>query len=173
MHIVQAIFVGATAFATATACTGSDKSSSAPSTAQDIEAFEQLGAEVDSVAAAYRADMMGSAMSAVETCRDVHVQYDADVRVLVGQMGDMSGGLDAFMGAHRGGDRADMACVAADMLSEIDRHHAVACQLADLPADQSEAAHHADVMISYAAHSMDRSEQMMQAVEGMDGDSEP
>ena len=169
MHTSQAIVVGAALFATTVACTDSSGSNPRPSTADDIEAFEQLSVDVGAAATAYRAEVTGSEMAAVETCREIHDQYDADVRTLVGQMGDMSGALDTFMGAHGGGDRADVSCVAADMLSEIDRHHAVACQLADLSADQSEAVHHADVMTSYTAHSMQRSEQMMRALDGMGG----
>ncbi len=78
-------------------------------------------------------------------------------------------GMDTFMGEHGGGDRADVGCATADMRSELDRHHAVACQLADLPADQAEAVRHVGVMTSLATHLDDRSDQMMAALDGADG----
>lgn len=39
-----------------------------------------------------------------------------------------------------------MGCAAAGLLSELDRHRAVACRLVDLPADQTEAVRHVGVM---------------------------
>jgi hypothetical protein len=169
MQTCRAIIVGAMAFASLPACTGSDGSSPTNTGSDDIASYQQFVAEVDSAAATYGEDMRGAGMTTVATCQGVHDEYDAGVRPRIMQMGAMSGGMDAFMGEHGGGDRADVGCATADMLSELDRHHAVACQLADLPADQAEAVRHVGVMTSLATHLDDRSDQMMAALDGAGG----
>jgi hypothetical protein len=169
MQTCRAIIVGAVVLVSVPACSGSDGSSSTHSGSDDIASYQQSVAEVDSAAATYRADMLGQGMTSVATCQNVHDQYDASVRPAVMQMGGMSGDLDAFMGQHGGADRADMGCAAAGMLGELDRHHAAACQLADLPADQAEAIRHVGVMTAYTNHLNERSAQMMTALGGTNG----
>jgi hypothetical protein len=173
MQICRAIVVGAIALAAAPACTGSGGSSPTQSGSDDIASYQRFVAEVGSAAATYEEDMLGAGMTTVATCQGVHDQYDADVRPQVIQMGAMSGGMDTFMGERGGGDRADVGCATADMLSELDRHHAVACQLADLPADQAEAVRHVGVMTSLATHLLDRSDQMAAALDGAGGSFGP
>ena len=155
--------------ASAPACTDSGGSSPTHSASNDIASYQQLAMDVESAAATYEEDMLSEEMMTVATCREAHAEYDAEVRPRVMQMGSMSGDMDAFMGEHGGGEMADVGCAAADMIAELDRHHAVACQLADLPADQSEAVRHVGVMTSYSTHLNDRSDQMMAAFGGAGG----
>jgi hypothetical protein len=145
------------------ACGGS---SSGTTNGDDIASYRQSVVDVQSAATQYRAAMLSDQMTTVAACQQVHDRYDAEVRTPVLNMGAMSGDLDSFMGQHGGAGMADMSCAAAGMSSELDQHDAVACRLADVSADQAEVVRHVGVMMSYAAHLSDRSDQMMGAVGG-------
>lgn len=165
MQTQPAFIVAALALAS-TACSDSGGSTQAPSTPEDIASHQQFVASVESTISDYQDDMLGDEMTSVAACRAVHDDYDTTMRPRVQQMGQMGGGMDAFMMEHGGGDMADMSCTAAGMMTELDRHHAVACSLEDLPADQSEAVRHAGAMNEYAVHMNARSDQMMSALNG-------
>jgi hypothetical protein len=152
------------------ACGGS---SSGATNGDDIASYRQSVVDVQSAATAYRAAMLGDQMTTVAACQQLHDQYDAGVRGPLLSMGAMSGDLDTFMGQHGGAGMADMGCAAAGMSSELDQHDSVACRLADLSADQAEAVRHVGVMMSYAAHLSERSDQMMGALGGGTGTWDP
>lgn len=165
MQTHPAFVVAALALASA-ACSDSAGSTQGPSTPEDIASHQQLVTGLEGAVVDYQEDMLSDEMTSVAACRAVHDGYDAAMRPRVLQMGQMGGGMDAFMMDHGGGDMADMSCTAADMMTELDQHHALACSLADLPADQSEAVRHAGAMSAYAVHMNSRSDQMMSALNG-------
>lgn len=99
---------------------------------------------------------MGAPSMTVAGCAAAHDAYDAQVRPWISQMVQMSGAMGDFIDAHDGSAFADMSCVASAVLADLDAHHLVACTFASLNGDQAEAARHAEVMASYAAHVYDR-----------------
>lgn len=100
------------------------------------------------------------------TCKNIHDDYDAQVRPWVSQMVQMAGEMDGWMGNHGGGANADMRCAAATMMDDLDHHRSVACTLPDLAADQAEATRHVDAMNSYAGHLWHRCGEMLGGTNG-------
>jgi hypothetical protein len=165
MQTARKTLYGIVAIALGVAC-GSDGSDSGNVTPDELAAYRELSVEVGSAASAYQANMLGDAMASVAACQAIHDEYDDTVRPQIARMRGMSGELDAFMGEHGGGAMADVDCTASGMMMELDQHHAAACRMADLSADQAEAVRHAGVMMSYTAHSSERSNQMRSALGG-------
>jgi len=130
-------------------------------TTDDIAIYQQLAVKVQERATTYRMAMMAPETETVADCQRMHEQYDAEVRPWVSRMVQMSGGMDRYMSDHGGSDVADHACVSGAMTHELDRHHAQACTLANLDADQEQAVRHVDAMLTYSGHMWDRSDQMV------------
>ena len=164
MRNYLAVGFGMSAFAMV-ACGGSDEST--PATSEDIASYRENALAVRDSATQYQAAMTSDAMTTVAACQDAHDEYDATVRPIILQMQGMGGSMDVFMSQHGGGAMADVGCVSRGMMSELDQHHSVACQLSDLASDRAEAARHTGVMTTYAGHLSERSDQMM----GATGDS--
>lgn len=165
--------VGALALGICAACGGSTSGSSSTSadagttgtTSSSITSYQELAGNTRSAANSYRANTTGPQATSA-SCRDVHDQYDAQVRPWVSRMVQMGRDLDDFMGGHGGSAYADMRCASATMMDELDHHRSVACTLTSLAANQAEAARHADAMNSYAGHAWDRCGQMLGSFNG-------
>ena len=148
------------------ACGASDESNPAGAGADDIATYRQSVIEVRSSATAYQTSMLDEATATVATCQELQDQYDSDVRPHVLQVEEWGIAMDTFMGQHGGSAMADVDCAGESILSELDEHHARACRLADLTADQAEAVRHVGVVTSYTHHLDERAAQMMNALGG-------
>lgn len=149
------------------ACGGSTSTSGSATNiaASDLATYEQLTMSAQTAATNYRANMMQSDLTAA-TCKDIHDGYDGNVRPVVSRMMQMAGEMDNAMGEHGGTSSADVACVAAAMMAELDHHRAVACTFSDVASDESEAERHVGAMLSFGGHMSDRCGEIER---GMDG----
>lgn len=154
----------ALALALPTGC-GSSDSSGGGSPADDIARFDQLASQVGQAAADYRATVL-AADTTLGNCNKVEDAYDRTVRPWLGQMLELSHEMDGVMDDHQGQSDADMMCVAAAMMDELDAHRAVACTAADLAGERAEATRHADSMAGYAGHIEDRCNEMLRGLGG-------
>jgi len=137
-------------------------------TTDDISTYRQLAVELQEEARAYRTGMLDLATATLADCQRVHDEYDVEVRPWVSQMLQMSRRMDRYMSYYGGDEVADHACVSAEMTYELDRHHAAACTLADLGANQAEAGRHVDAMLAYGEHMWERCDQMMRGSDSGD-----
>lgn len=161
------VFAGGFVLAFA-ACGGSTSSSGTMgtgATGSDITTYQQLATSTRSAATSYRASMTGADVTPA-SCQVIHDRYDGQVRPWLSQMMQMAREMDDFMDAHDGTTAADMSCVSAAMMDELDHHRSTACAFADLSADQAEAARHSGAMVSYSDHMFDRSGEMMNGSHG-------
>lgn len=145
------------------ACGGATNDTTGPgagTTSSDITTYQQLASDTRSAASAYGVAMMGSSVT-LASCKSVHDAYDAQVRPWVSKMVQMAGPMDDYLDAHGGGASADMRCVSATLLDELDYHRSIACTFPSVAADQNEAARHAAAMGSYAGHLWDRCGEML------------
>ena len=151
------------------ACGGSasnDGTATTSAAESDLTTFQGLAAGAQTAATSYGMSMMMS--GSATACQGIHDGYDAKVRPSIAQMTQMAGEMDDLMDAHGGMSSADMACVAAAMMAELDRHQMVACTFADVASDRSEAARHVGAMLSFGGHMSQRCGEMRR---GMDGGS--
>jgi hypothetical protein len=144
-----------------TACGSSGGSGPGATTGDDVASYRLSSRDVASAATDYRAAMLGDQMTTTAACQQAHEQYVARVRWPLTNMELLSSDLDTFMSQHGGDAVADIDCATTALNSEFRQHDEIACRLADLAADQSEAVRHVDVMSSYATHLSARSDQMM------------
>jgi hypothetical protein len=165
---VLAVVVGA-------ACGESNQAVASGSTATtgDIASYQQLATNVQDGATTYRANMMAPGTVTTADCQRVHDAYDAQLRPWVSQMVQMSGSMDHYIDDHGGAGVADLGCVSAAMMYEIDRHHTAACTAADIGANRTEAGRHVDAMLSYGGHMWDRCDQMMRGLDAGNWGWEP
>ena len=66
-------------------------------------------------------------MMNVTACTTDQTGYDAQVRPMVEQMQGLGPTMDQMMGSLGHAPDADMTCAANAIMSELDRHKAVAC----------------------------------------------
>lgn len=152
--------------ALSTGCDGSSGSGTNSASASELGTYQALAAKVQSAALAYRATMSGSGVTTVQSCQEVQVGYDSQVRGWVSQMSQMAGAMDSFIDSHGGAMVADMQCVSGTMLDELDRHKSTACASPDLQMDRAEALRHADAMSSLTGHSSSRCDEARGALDG-------
>lgn len=131
----------------------------------DLDTYRSLAEQTQAAATSYRATMMGVGAT-LGTCATIHDAYDRQVRPWVSRMSGMSGSMDGYIDAHNGGDFADLTCVAAGMLAELDAHRAAACASSDFGIDRAEAARHVDAMATYAGHQLQRCGEMGRGMGG-------
>ena len=131
----------------------------------DLDTYRSLAEQTQAAASSYRATMTGAGAT-LATCATIHDAYDGQVRPWISKMSGMSGSLDGYIDAHHGGDFADLTCVVAGMLAELDAHRAAACASPDFGIDRAEAVRHADAMATYAGHQLQRCGEMGRGMGG-------
>lgn len=158
-----AFVIGCVPLAGALACGSSDTVAVATPhvDTSTVTEYQSYAADLQTSLTAYGGTMMSS--STLTSCRAAHEQYDAAARPTVVKMVDMGKAMDAFMETHAGEMITDMSCVAAAMLTELDRHAAAACASTDETANRTEVGRHVGAMAGYDAHVKDRCSTMMQA----------
>lgn len=144
------------------ACASDSSGSSGALSSSDVADVQQLAEEADSAVNAYGDAMMDLADAAA--CQAISDQYDSDIRPRVSRIGGFGGDMDGLMRRHEGSGFADVECLSAVMMDELDYHHTIACQ-GDLAQIREEARRHTSVMGSYATHLMDRCNQMARGLD--------
>jgi hypothetical protein len=132
--------------------------------ASDLTTFENSTTTAQAAVTSYE-QSMGRDDLTVAMCRSLHDAYDAQVRPLVSQLILMAREMDDEMVAHGGLSSADIACVAASMLAELDQHRAVSCTWAEITHDQAEAVRHSRAMISFGVHISDRAGEIQHGID--------
>lgn len=168
MDTTSSVFAGGFVVALVAACggsTSSDGTAGNGASGSDIATYQQLATDTRSAASSYRMSMMATDVTPA-SCQAIHDHYDGQVRPWLSRMMQMSPGMDDFMDAHDGTMAADMSCVSAAMMDELDHHRATACTFADVSADQAEAVRHSGAMVGYSGHCFDRSGEMMNGSHG-------
>jgi len=138
----------------AAACGGGSSSSS--SAASDARTLNSLSQQVASAAGSYGAQ--AGMMMNHSGCTTDESTYDAQVRPMIDQMVTMGPTMDTQMSGMGHPADADMACGAAAMMAELDRHQAAACaSMSDMGPNMTEAAMHVTTMTGWADHQLVRS----------------
>lgn len=139
---------------TAAACGGSSSSSS--SAASNARTLNSLSQQVSSAAETY--GTQAGMMMDHTACTADESTYDAQVRPMVEQMVSMGPAMDGQMSAMGLSADADMACGAAAMMAELDRHQAAAClSMSDMTPNMAEASMHVTTMTEWSDHQLVRS----------------
>lgn len=152
------------------ACGGSGSGGGTSASTAQVEAFNTSTQAISTAVAKYGSN--AASMPDQATCTADESAYDGQVRPPLSQMNDLAGRMDHGMDAMGQAMDADMECGAAAMTAELERHASVACASAtDMAANQSEAAHHVQVMTAYADHQRIRAGQLgsMMGMSGMMG----
>ena len=143
----------------ATACRGpADTSTSSTDAKAAVQNYQATGQDLTAAVAQY-----GSAtatMPDLAACRAAQAAYEARVGPALDRMNAASHMMDQYMYDSTGPTAADMACVAAAMSLEYQRHMGVACGASTVSANQAEAAQHAAAMYDWADHQRVRYEQV-------------
>lgn len=148
----------------AAACGGPSTSSSNPNTAARTAAssYQALGQDMGTTVAQYQ--NATATMPDVGACQAAEADYEAKIGPMIDRMKAASTSMDHYMAGEMGPAAADMACVAAAMKSEFDRHHTAACASADVTVDHAEATQHGVTMAGWVDHQRVRYEQMGAAI---------
>jgi hypothetical protein len=141
----MAAVIGALA---ATAC--GDAMMSRTSDASTMQAYQAVGQDVSGAIASYAADT--ASMADDVACEATHAEYAEQMGLMLERMREMSTEMDRHMGDYGHTIPADLACVAEAMAAEFERHHAAACEAAEISADLTEAARHVGSMKSLVEH---------------------
>lgn len=155
MKTAACILVGACAIASACSTSSTNVPSDNGAIASDVTTYQQLVDDTRAAASGYETSMTDGSVT-TDDCRAIHDQYDAHVRPHLARMSGMAPEMDHAMESHGGMSSADVACIAAAMASELDRHHAVACTYASIGEDRAEAQRHANAMIDFCGHAAAR-----------------
>jgi hypothetical protein len=132
--------------------------------ASDLTTFEDASTAAQGAVTSYEQNVGRDDLTVV-MCRSVHAAYDAQMRPLVAQMILMAREMDDTIVAHGGLSSADIACVAAAMMAELDHHRAIACTYAEVTRDRGEAVRHARAMLSFGSHISERSGEMQRGID--------
>jgi hypothetical protein len=132
---------------------------------QPVETYQRLSSQLREEAGDYRTTVLADGIDTQQACQVVHDAYDERVRPDVSQMVDMSADMDGYMRMHGGSEVADLICVSASMLNELDWHRSHACASEDVDVNHDEVVRHVDAMLSFAEHVWDRCDQMMNGSE--------
>jgi hypothetical protein len=114
------------------------------SQAPDLASYQELTQQLTVAVESHR--VVGSAIVTLETCATEHGSYDGAARALVNRMASMSGDLDHCMMDLGDTAGAEFHTRCASMVSELDRHAAMACQSAKLSQDWAETERHCAAM---------------------------
>lgn len=146
-----------------TACGGTGAPGSTSGAAQTAARdYQTTGQSLSAAVAQYQA--ASAAMPDVAACTTTLAAYEAQVSPLIDRMRTASGAMDQYMDDYMGRSAADMACVAAAIALEYQRHLGVACAAPTLTGDRTEAAQHVATMSSWIDHQKVRYEQMGAAI---------
>jgi hypothetical protein len=147
----------------AAACGGG--TGSAVATNGDVQQLNTLSQQLVAAEGSYGA--AAGAMTDMTSCAGAEAGYHGQARPMIDEMQAMGPGMDQRMsGMGHPGD-ADLACAADAMMTELDRHHGVACVSADdMAANMAEASHHVAAMTQWADHQLARTH-AMGAMSGM------
>jgi hypothetical protein len=138
--------------------------------AGQIQAFSSTALAVSSAATTY--GNQAATMTSASTCAADQSAYDGQVRPMVARMQGMAPAMDDMMGSMNHMADGDMACAAAAMMAELDRHGAVACvSTSDMGPNVAEAGQHVAAMTQWADHQAERAHEMgsMMGMSGMMG----
>lgn len=151
-----ALILGAIA---ATACGGPANTSSSSAAAQTAARnYQATGQDMATAVGHYQSAT--ATMPDVTACRAAEAAYEAQVGPMIDHMKAASATMDQYIDDYMGSSSADMACVAAAMALEYQRHVGVACSAATVTADQAEGVQHAATMSYWIDHQRVRFEQM-------------
>lgn len=143
----------------ATACGGSAGTASTSAAAQTAARnYQSTGQDLATAVAQYQSAT--ATMPDVMACRASEATYEAQVGPMIDRMKTASTAMDQYMDDYMGPAAADMACVAAAMALEYQRHVGVACAAVTVTGDQTEAAQHTATMSYWIDHQKVRYEQM-------------
>ncbi len=171
MRTATRIFASALVIALGAACGsttspgGGTSDGGTGSSSSAITTFHTLDANTLTAVDDYRTSMTAPGVT-LASCQSIHDRYDAEVRPWIVQMVGMAGQMDDFIDNHGGAAVADVRCASSTMLDELDYHRSIACTLATLGADQSEAIRHANAMNTYGSQISARCVQMLTAANG-------
>jgi hypothetical protein len=146
----------------ATACGGPSTSPSSTGAQTAASSYQALGQDMATTVAQYQAAT--ATMPDLAACQAVEAGYEARIGPMIDRMMTASAAMDQYMAGEMGPAAADMACVAAAMAAELDRHRAVACAAPDVTVDRTEATRHAQTMAGWIDHQRVRYEQMGAAI---------
>ena len=145
------------------ACSSEPPPQSAAQT--DLTAYRQLLDNVVTATTHYRVVMMDRGMT-TSLCGRFHADYDAELRWYFGMMPQLAGEMDTVMMDHQATAPADIECVTAAMVNELDRHARVACSWPDLASDQAEVNRYVDAMLALTTHATERCDGMQSGLDG-------
>ncbi len=140
--------------------------------AGQIQSFSSTALAVSSAATTY--GNQAATMNSASTCAADQSAYDGQVRPMVARMQGVAPAMDDMMGSMSHMADGDMACAAAAMMAELDRHGAVACaSTSDMGPNVAEAGQHVAAMTQWADHEAARAHEMgsMMGMSGMMGGS--
>ena len=146
----------------ATACGGNSTTPSNAAAQTAASSYQALGQDMATTVAQYQGAT--ATMPDLAACNAAEGAYLAKMGPMIDRMRTASVTMDRYMAGEMGPSAADMACVAAAMAAEFERHHAVACAATDLSLDGAEATHHAQTMAGWVDHQRVRYEQMGEAI---------
>jgi hypothetical protein len=146
----------------ATACAGPSTSPSNTAAQTAASSYQALGQDMATAVAQYQATT--ATMPDLAACQAAEAAYEAKIGPMIDRMKTASAAMDQYMAGEMGPAAADMACVAAAMAAEFDRHRAVSCAAPDITVDQTEATLHAVTMAGWVEHQRIRYEQMGAAI---------
>jgi hypothetical protein len=151
--------LGAVALA---ACGGT--TSSPPNDAAQITAdsYQALGQDMATTVAEYQSET--ATIPDPAACAEAEARYAARMGPMIDRMHAASADMDRHMAGEFGPDAADMACVAAAMEREFERHRAVGCASPDVALHHEEARQHGTTMAGWIDHQRVRYEQMGEAI---------
>ncbi len=135
-----------------------------------IQSFSSTALAVSSAATTY--GNQAATMTSASTCAADQSAYDGQVRPMVDRMQGLAPAMDGMMGSMSHMADGDMACAAAAMMAELDRHGTAACASAtDMAPNVAEASQHVAAMNQWAAHQAARAHEMgsMMGMSGMMG----
>lgn len=146
----------------ATACGDPANSPSNTPAQTAASSYQALGQDMATAVAQYQAAT--ATMPNVSTCQAAEAAYEANIRPMIDRMKTASAAMDQHWAGEMGPTGVDMACVAAAMAAEFERHRAVACAAPDVTVDHAEATHHGQTMAGWVDHQRVRYEQMGAAI---------
>lgn len=117
----------------------------------EVAGYQQSVAELQAAVSAHETDAVATLTA--EDCLAEHQRYDQQVRPRLGQMMNLSGGMDGC-GPMRGSRPMGMRTMCGSMQGELDRHAAGACA-GDAATNHAEAAQHCRLMRDWLGQQQD------------------
>lgn len=114
----------------------------------DVGAYQQSLSELQAAVITHQNDAASTVTS--QDCTSEHRRYEDVARHQLGQMTNMSGGMDNCGRAMGHAGPFDLASTCGSMQNELDRHASEACR-GDAAANHAEAARHCQVMRDWLA----------------------